>query len=152
VAQQQLRDNEQRDHNTAVIDREAEGRASGNDALKNLLRTQYIQNATGYTPKAGLPSYGFGPQASTDAEKQGASAFGREAMTRLEGGNQIPEIGPAANFTIDPKLLKAGMFEKLAGIAGPGLSMFELLSRHAGTQPTPEQLLGDALPGAGGRA
>src|SRR3990167_10125209 len=38
--------------------REQEGRASGNDAFRNMQRAEYLSGAKGYTPRAGLKSFG----------------------------------------------------------------------------------------------
>lgn len=136
ILQQQLRDNEARDYNDANLARSVEGRASGNDALKNVLRTQYIQNRQGYTPKNGLPSYGFGPTASTDVEKQGAAAYGNEAMGRLEGGNPLP-APHQANFTLDPNLTHQSMWEKVGNVAAPALSIWDLINKIQKPAATP---------------
>lgn len=119
--------------NTAMINREAEGRAGANDAMRNVQRTEYINNATGYTPanrgdgRGVLPSYGFGPQASTQTEKDAASQLQMVAKRRLEEGNPIPELTPPGPFTSDAR--NPGMTERISNIAGPALSIWSILNR-----------------------
>lgn len=162
IEQQRLRDGEMNGANTAnhnrdqlltdqqkqmadeLIARSQEGRASGNDAYKNMLHADYTANRTAnYKPAMvngkTLADYGFGPKASSADAIAGANAFKGEAMNRLQNGNPIPE--PAAMptptavqtaptpFTIDPKLMQSGMFEKIAGIAGTGMSTFDYLNQ-----------------------
>ncbi len=143
VDQQRLRQDQDNSYNAAVIDRgrlvesgkqrlfdamiarEQEGRASGHDAFLNLQRAEYVANKQGYQPKAGLPSFGFGPRAASEAEKQGANAFKAEMMKRLSEGNPIDlPMGPEdiaaierrPEFRIDPALLRAGGVEQALGI------------------------------------
>jgi hypothetical protein len=72
-----------------------------------------------------MPSYGFGPRAASEAEKQGANAYRAETMKRLADGNPIempirPEdmaaIERRPEFTIIPALLRTGGTERALGI------------------------------------
>jgi hypothetical protein len=98
-------------------------RESGANAFREMQRAEYLANATGYTPKNGLPSYGFGPKAATETEKRSTRAYAEEVMRRLEGGSSIPEIQDPGAFQFDPKLLSPGMLEKLASMGVLGSSV-----------------------------
>jgi hypothetical protein len=127
IEQERLRQQSQRDFWQALVAREQEGRASGTDALKKLQQTSYLENRTGYRPTTlstsvgskTLPSFGFGPAASTEADVTGAQALRNEVMKRLQGGNAIPEVpNPYENPFMLPER-HAGFWEKFAGIASP---------------------------------
>lgn len=90
--------------------REEDRRASGTDALRKIQQSEYLKNAGGYTPKSGLPSYGFGPKAPTDTERIAAEELGKEARRRLDAGDSL----------IDPSLMNEGAREKTAGLIGLG--------------------------------
>jgi hypothetical protein len=116
-----------------LAQRAQEGRASGTDAWKKLQQAEYLGTATeGYKPKNGLPSYGFGPKAATESERLGAASMRDESLQRFREGNSIPEIKDPGQFRLDPKNLNAGMWEKLGGILGPGLSTFGALGDRNG--------------------
>jgi hypothetical protein len=103
--------------------RSAEGRASGTNAWKKMQQAEYLANATGYMPAAGTPSYGFGPKAATATERDAATKFSGEAMTRINAGDSLlPQVVNPGRFQFDPKLLKASGFEKFANIASPVLT------------------------------
>src|SRR5688572_15974168 len=106
-----------------LIAREADRRASGNDAFRNMQRAEYVAGRKDYAPKDGLRSYGFGPRAATATEKSGADAFKAEAMKRLQAGDSLlPQVAdpgrfqfvddPAGRFRFDPALLRESSAEK----------------------------------------
>jgi hypothetical protein len=132
IEQERLRQQQQRDYRDALVQREQEGRASATDAFKKMQQATYLIHRGDYNPATvtsqgqpmQLASFGFGPRASTETELTGSHALRNEVMQRLQGGNQIPEVQAPTPFTIDPKLLKGSIWEKLAGIAGPALATY----------------------------
>lgn len=121
--QERLRQDAERQFYEQLLAREQEGRAGATDAMRKVQQTEYI---AGNRPRVAAPNvspYHTGGSVSgvpTGAERQGAMALQGEAMKRLEGGNPIP-MPQQRSFAFDPKMLKPGMFERLAGIIGPGL-------------------------------
>lgn len=119
----------------ALADRERVGMETGNNALKNIQRTEYIANNQGYTPPSvqsqgqqrQLASYGFGPKASTETEKAGAAGIGQEALQRLQGGNPIPQVQAPTPFEFENK--EPGLFENVAQWTAPGLSLWDRIRR-----------------------
>lgn len=101
-----------------AIAREQEGRAGSTDAFRKLLAAQRVSNP-GARPQ--LSPYSVAPRQATGAELQGADALTQEVLARLTGGNPIPQFSAHQNV-VDPKLLKAGFWEKLAGYGGAGLT------------------------------
>ena len=71
-----------------------------------------------------MPSYGFGPKASTEAERAGAASFRAEAEKRLQGDNPIPMPEDQGPFNYRKELLEGGKGEKIAGWLGTGLSAY----------------------------
>jgi hypothetical protein len=132
IEQEKLRQSADNSYRDAVIAREQEGRASVTDALRKLQQSTYLIHRGDYKPATvmsqgkamQLPTFGFEPRASSETEMTGAHGLRNEVMKRLMGGNQVPEIERPTPFTIDPKLLKGSIWEKLAGIAGPALSLY----------------------------
>ncbi len=124
IEAEQLNQQRQRSFIEQMLAREAEGRAGANDAMRNVQRTEYIQHgAKDYQPTdPRLKTFGFGPMARTEVEKQGAADLGATASNRLATGNPIPEIQNPGQFQFDPKLLKGSAWEKLMGYAGAGLT------------------------------
>lgn len=133
----------------ALIEQSKENRASGDNALKNVMHTDYALGAKDYVPPTvtmggkavQLPSFGFGPRALSDTAKAGVSSFQQEMMNRLQHGPQMaaPEAAEAyapitqpTPYTIDPKLLKAGTFEKLGGMLGAGLEGYAAIRGGGG--------------------
>jgi hypothetical protein len=108
-----------------AIARDQEGRTSASDAYKKLLSTAHLLNPGPRPQLAGM--YSVAPRQASDAEVQGAGALQNEVMQRLLGGNPLPQVDPRqittndAGVRVDPGLLKSGLLEKIAGIAGPGL-------------------------------
>jgi hypothetical protein len=119
LAQEDMRLRQSRDFYDQMLAREDEGRRSGADAWKRLMQVEYMSGAKGYEPPAGLKSFGFGPKAPTETELAGAHQVRDEVQKRLYGGNPVPAPTKPTPFTIDPKLLKSGIWEKILGIAGP---------------------------------
>lgn len=133
---QDYADQQQRYENE-LINREAEGRSAANDALKGVLRANYIKGRTSdyQGPRvlggATLPTFGFGPKASTADEIAAATKYGADKAATINSGNTIAmPTAPATvtPFTIDPSLLKSGLLEKLGGLAGAGLQTYGALN------------------------
>jgi hypothetical protein len=132
IEQERLRQQQEKNYREALVQREQEGRASATDAFRKLQQTSYLMNRADYTPTSvtsqgkplRLASFGFGPKSATESEITGADALRTEVLKRLTQGNAIPEVQAPSPFTIDPKLLKGSIWEKLAGIAGPALSLY----------------------------
>lgn len=127
---EQLNQSRQRSFLEQMLAREQEGRAGSTDAWKKLQQAEYMTQAGPYTAPTvtsqgkptQLASFGFGPKAATGNELAGADALKTEALKRLQGGNPMPEVKDPGQFQFDPNLMKPGMFERLAGLAGPVLS------------------------------
>lgn len=120
-----------------LIARSAEGRASGNDAMRNLTRTSAIMNRDNYQPPVvnghQLPSFGIAAKGATANERVGAANYQGEVMNRLLNGNPtpmptaadaIPDVKTQADFQFDPNLMKSGMLEKILGITGAGATAY----------------------------
>jgi hypothetical protein len=107
------------------IAREQEGRTSGKDAWRRLLSAQHTISP-GARPS--LSPYSVAPRQATGAELQGADAMTQEVLARLMGGNPIAEPTQRP-LAVDPKLLKSGWLEKLAGYGGAGLSAYGALNK-----------------------
>jgi hypothetical protein len=114
--------------------READRRASGRESFREIQRADYVAGGgRAYTPKAGLPSYGFGPKAASEAERAAATAYRGENQRRLDAGDSLlPAAVDRGDFAFDPKLLKAGKLENIAGWLAPGLTAV-----GAATRPDP---------------
>lgn len=85
--------------------RERERQREG-DLFRRLQQADYLSGGgSEYDPK-GLPSYGFGPKASTPNVRKQADDLQSQLMERLEGTG-----GP-------------GLWEKLATVAGPAASIY----------------------------
>lgn len=132
LKQQEQQQNQQRDYWSALnnfynaqMQREKTNSTARADNVRQLQQAEYIANNTAnYTPKNGLPSYGFGPHAATSNEIAGANTLKDEIMARM-GKDAVPEFqAPTAPtpFTIDPKYRSAGTWEKIAGLASPFLA------------------------------
>lgn len=127
------------------IARETEGRTGRNDAMRGVQQAEYLKNRSGYAAPSGTSAIGFGPKASTDAEKQAAELMRMEVMKRLEGGNPLEaptmptpvQPGMPGQYQVDPKLRKPGMFEKIAGVAAPVLAAGSAWRRPAVDGRTP---------------
>ena len=109
--------------------READKRASGANAMRAIQQSEYLANAEGYAPKAGLGSFGFGPKGATAAEKAAAAKYLAENQQRINTGDSLlPQVKDPGTYRIDPKLLKAGKLENVMGALGGGLEAFGNLS------------------------
>lgn len=124
-----------RQYRDQLADRERIGMETGNNALQNVQRSEYIANNQGYTPSTftsvgktrRLPSYGFGPTQSTEAEKAGAAGMRGEALQRLQQGNPIPEVQAPTPFVFENK--EPGLFENIAQWTAPGLTLWDQITR-----------------------
>lgn len=115
-------------YNRDSLAREQEGRIGRDDAWKKLQNAQYVQTGTqNYTaPKvsiagASMPSFGFGPRAATDVERQGAMAMEAEVMKRLLEGNPLPQV-TRREPEMDMRLTKPTGAERLQDWLGMGLN------------------------------
>lgn len=126
LAQEQLRQSQLRDEADQRATYEQSQRTGLADSMKAAQQAAYIQGRTqDYKPAnitiAGrsMPSYGFGPRASTDAERSAAAGVADEAAKRIAaGGSLAPAPVSREQFRFDPKNLKAGGWEKALGILG----------------------------------
>jgi len=133
LAEEQMNQSRQNSFLDQMMAREQDRRTSGNDAWKAAQQAQYVEGNKGYTPRAGLKSYGFGPKASTEPEIKVAQDRFLEANRRLDNQDSLtPGVADPGKFTLDPKNLNAGMWEKLGGILGPGLSTLGALGDRNG--------------------
>lgn len=112
-----------RDFFNQQIAREQEGRAGSSDAFRKLLASQRVKSPG---PRPQLSKYSIAPRQATEAELTGADALTQEVLKRLQGGNPItpPTMRP---MSVDPKLLKPGLFERIAGYASPALGVLSQL-------------------------
>jgi hypothetical protein len=102
------------------IAREQEGRAGQQDAWRKLLSAQHTLSPTQLPT---VSTYQAPMRMPTDAERSGADALTQQVLSRLQGGNPLAEVqrsNVASQYdpmsTVDPKLLKPGMLEKILGI------------------------------------
>lgn len=109
------------------IGREQEGRAGQTDAWRKLLAANYAQNPG---PRPQLSPYSVGPRQQSPEMQQGADALMQQVLARLMGGNPIPQI-QERQPAVDPKLLKPGMFETLAGYGSLGGGILGALGKKA---------------------
>lgn len=110
--------NRDREFHTALINREQEGRDSGNDAWRRLMAAERTLSPG---PRPQLSPYSVAPRQVTEAERTGAEAMRAEVMARLQGGNPLPQIQQRP-LAMDPSLLKPGTAEKVSGWLSPILS------------------------------
>lgn len=124
---EQLNQQRQRDYRNAALAHERESRDAAADAYKRERVSQYLdspQARAGYTPAnvsiAGskMPSFGFGPQPTTQSEVDAARQYAQQNAQGSFESRVARPVDPG-KFQFDPKLLKAGTFEKIAGIAAP---------------------------------
>ncbi|MCI0423635.1 MAG: hypothetical protein L0312_31200, partial [Acidobacteria bacterium] len=115
------------DRDQIATARQASERAERDDAWKKLLASDYTLGSTGYKPaeftsqftgKTTLPTFGTtgrmgGP---SEAVRTGAQGLQAEVLKRLTGGPQL-------SLTDVDKMSRMGFWEKLANVAGPGLSI-----------------------------
>lgn len=107
------------------VAREAEGREGQSDAWRKLLAGSHALSP-GDRPQ--LSPYSRAPRTLTPDEQTAAEAMVYEAQKRLQGGNPIPEVRDR-QMSVDPKLLNAGIWEKILGTGGAGLSFASLLAQ-----------------------
>lgn len=107
------------------VARETEGRTGQSDAWRKLLAGSRTLSP-GTRPQ--LSPYSKAPRGITAQEQTGADALVQEALARLQGGNPIPAVTQRP-VNVDPKLLDAGLWENIAGAAGPGLAFWSMLKQ-----------------------
>lgn len=108
------------------IARQQEGRAGASDAWRKLLSASHALSP-GSRPH--LSPYSVTPRAITNEEARGGGSLIEEVLKRLEGGNPLPQVTQRP-MNVDPKLLDAGMLEKLSGIASPALGIWSQLAKR----------------------
>lgn len=103
--------------------REQEGREGSSDAFRKLLASARVLSPG---PRPQLSKYSVAPRQVSVAELTGAEALQAEVLKRLQGGNPIamPTMRPSQ---VDPRLLKPGLFERIAGYASPALGVLSRL-------------------------
>jgi hypothetical protein len=121
LAAEQINQARQRQFMEQSLAREADKRESGKSAFREAQFADYVRNGGNeYTPKNGLKSYGFGPKARSQAERDAAANYFTEQQKRLAPGDSLlPQVADPGQFAFDPKDLKASGFEKFANIAAP---------------------------------
>ena len=139
----------QRDYRDAALAHERESRESAADAYKRERISQYLdspQARAGYKPAdisiAGskMPSFGFGPQATTQAEIDAARQYAQQnAQGSFE--SRVPRPTDPGRYELDPALLKGSTGEKLAGLLGVGLDAYGSLATNAADQRTAIEVL-----------
>lgn len=117
---------------------ERESRESAADAYKRERVSQYLdspQARAGYKPAdisiAGtkMSSFGFGPQATSQAEVDAARQYAQQnAQGSFE--TRVPRPTDPGKYELDPDLLKGSTAERLSGYLGGGLSAYGDLMNH----------------------
>ena len=136
VAQQQLRQQQQDAYERAI---EASRKERG-DAIKQLATSEYRANAQPYTPPTfhsnvtgkdftpATPANIGTPGPMSEFERQGTAGLQQELMKRLSGEQNLPPNPYEHPYTIDPKLLKQSVWEKLGNILGPAATAYGTLA------------------------
>ena len=113
------------DQDQTRLSAERDRRAGEREAMAGLARTNYIQN---WQPRAssvqGLPTYGFGPQAPSEAQRRGAATLEQTLLDRLDTGGFQPSDTSS--------LMQPGRGERFAGLLGAGLSAYGAYSGNRG--------------------
>jgi hypothetical protein len=142
LAEQKVRQDQQDAYQRAQLAKSQEDRTSLTDAMKKLAVSEYRANAQPYTPPvfhsnvAGVRDFtpatpaNLGiPGPMSDFERAGPAGMQQEIMKRLAGQSTMPVMPPnpyeAGNqYTVDPKLRKGGIWEKIFNILGPAASIY----------------------------
>lgn len=118
--------------------REQEGRASRNDAMRSLMGAGRVLNPG---PRPQLSPYSVKPREFSDTERQGAQAMQAEVMSRLQGGNALPQVERRqVNIgmpTVDPRLLQPGAMENISSWLAPILSGLGAFTNQQRQPPLP---------------
>jgi hypothetical protein len=138
MSRELLDQSRQRDFQNAALQHEAQGRESAADAYKRERISQYLdspQARAGYKPAdisiAGtkMSSFGFGPQATSQAEVDAARQYAQQnAQGSFE--TRVPRPTDPGKYELDPDLLKGSTAERLSGYLGGGLSAYGDLMNH----------------------
>lgn len=115
-----------------MMEAQQENRAQQAAGLKDLAQTKYIlAGGSQYKPttiplngkQVTLPDYGFGPTASSDAQKQGAQTLQDQALKMLTpGGNYTPQ--PLSGYANPGTLENVGNYgSMISGLLG-GINQF----------------------------
>lgn len=109
-------------HDLVDLQGRQDNRAGETDAMKKLAQANYIQHWTQPTRPANLPTYGFAPQAPSDAQVSASKLLEQEMLRRL---------GPGGSFTAtDPsQYTSPSGSERVGNYVGPALSIGSLLLR-----------------------
>jgi hypothetical protein len=141
LAEQQARQDQQDAYQRAQLAKSQEDRASLTDAAKKLAVSEYRANAQPYTPPTfhsqvtgrdftpATPANIGTPGPMSDFERAGTAGMQQEIMKRLAGQSTMPVMPPnpyeAGNrYTVDPRLLKGSLWEKILNIVGPAASIY----------------------------
>lgn len=117
-------------YNTQMMDREKTNADARSTNLKQIQQAEYLKNRTsGYTPKEGLPSYGFGYKASTPEVIDAASktsaqlqpTFGQDAIAAFD---KPTEPDPYTLSSQLPSTAKSSWWEKLLNVAAPAVTAY----------------------------
>ena len=107
------------------VTREQEGRAGQADAFRKLMAAQRVASPAA---RPNVTPYAAPRRMATDAELSGADALTQQVLARLQGGNPIT-LPAERQMQVDPKLLNAGVLERIFGIAGAGATVYGAASR-----------------------
>lgn len=107
-------------------------RQQESDSLRKLAQAGYLKSGGHkYTPPAGSPAYGFGPRGASEAQMQAAANLETELLKRMQGGDYTPmDIMQHAN---------PGLGERIAGLAGAGLTGLDAYQQLRQQQPPMDQ-------------
>lgn len=123
LAEQQLRQQGNRDYQNALVNREAEGRNERTSAWKQLQQAAYVQDWQNKAPvSAQFGSGGRDLQGPSDSVVEGARGLQKETGDRLANGNTIPMPTDYSGFTIPTNLTQGSAWEKLMGYLGADAS------------------------------
>lgn len=132
--EQKLREEQNQNYQNNLINRSQDDRASSTDAMKKSQIGDYIMNQQhAYVPPTlsgvqtplglvgakTLPNYGFGPYTPSSETTAAAGGMADTANSRLRNGSTLPVLNAPTPYTIDPKLLKMGLMEKIGNVVGP---------------------------------
>jgi len=145
LAQEQVNQQRQRELFDQLMAREQAQQAGMKSSLRDAQHADYIINthpgdykpATLQTSQGArtLSSFGFGPKAPGPGEQEAAYAVADQARQRLLNGGTLTQAPvDRGEFQFDPKLLKAGGWEKLMGILGPGMQAYGTLAGRQNTE------------------
>lgn len=127
--------------NNQEMDRGTTNAALRGTNLKQLQQAEYLKGAEGYTPRDGGKSYGFGPKASTEAERQAAGALSDQLVPTFGSDIVAPFERPdmPTPYTMSAQLPKGAgpsVWEKILNVASPVMTVAGQYARQQPTTPT----------------